>query len=78
MFTSVTADSNFAGQRTAAGRNAEKKAKVTKALFDAHVRRPVKSAKRSLVHDTLYTVGLMFCALHIRQLFLLEVTPVSS
>jgi hypothetical protein len=46
MFTSVTADSNFAGQRTAAGRNAEKKAKVTKALFDAHVRRPVKSAKR--------------------------------
>jgi hypothetical protein len=43
MFTAATADVNFAGQRTAAGRNAEKtekKVKVTKALFDAHVRRP--------------------------------------
>jgi hypothetical protein len=40
MFTSANADANFAGQRTAAGRNAEKKAKITKNLADAQIRRP--------------------------------------
>lgn len=40
MFTSAIADANFAGLRTAAGRNADKKAKITKNLADAHIRRP--------------------------------------
>jgi hypothetical protein len=40
-FTSATADANFAGQRTLAGRtNTSKKATITKALFDAQIRRP--------------------------------------
>jgi hypothetical protein len=40
-FTSATADANFAGQRTVAGqRNTDKKAKITKALFDEPIRRP--------------------------------------
>jgi hypothetical protein len=46
MLTSATADADFAGRRTAASRNAEKKAKVTKNLFDAHIRRPSGSTRR--------------------------------
>ena len=40
-FTSAPADANFAGQRTHAARaNTGKKAKITKELFDAQIRRP--------------------------------------
>lgn len=40
LFTSANADVTFAGQRTASGRSADKKAKITQNLADALVRRP--------------------------------------
>ena len=45
MFTAATADANFAGQRTHAGRSAVKKTEITKKLADAHIVRPSASTR---------------------------------